>query len=192
MELKFYYAAMRLGLMLVMMHTIVMAQDVSFGTLLEQARGGDYDAQNELGIAYSEGKGVRPNQEKAVYWFRKSSEQGYAIGTCNLALHYGRGRGVQRNKTLLMQYVFAAHALDGLKCHPAVYIEYFKPTECQMERGWELAVEWLRAHPAFKNNFGERPWMEPDGEYPVTLREGSPVIELPVKSKCKGKRRINK
>jgi len=170
--------------------TLTLGQDRFSKTLLEKAKQGDFDAQNELGIVYSEGKGVKPDQKKAVYWFRKSAEQGYAIGTCNLALHYGRGWGVPRNKTLSMKYVFAAHALDGLKCHPAGYIEYFKPTECQIERGWELAVEWLRAHPDFTNNFDEKPWMESNGEYPVTLREGSPVVELPIKSKCKGKRRV--
>ncbi|HEX8491297.1 MAG TPA: tetratricopeptide repeat protein [Pyrinomonadaceae bacterium] len=169
-----------------------LGQDDSFMSLLKNAGRGNVDAQNEVGIAYSEGKGVKPNQRKAVHWFRMSAEGGYAIGTCNLALHYGRGWGVPKNKTLLMKYVFAAHALDGLKCHPAAYIEYFKPTECQMERGWTLAVEWLRAHPQFKNNFDERPWMESDGEYPVTFREGSPVVELPVKSNCKEKKRVKR
>jgi TPR repeat protein len=183
---------MWLGLMLVIMPTIALGQDESFISLFEKAKQGNIDAQNELGIAYSEGKGVKPNQEKAVYWFRKSAEQGYAIATCNLALHYGRGRGVPKNKILLMQYVFAAHALDGLKCHPARYIEYFKPTECQIKQGWEFAVEWLRAHPLFTNNFGDKPWMESGGEYPVTVREGSPVVELPIKSKCKKKVRPRK
>jgi TPR repeat protein len=176
--------------LLVITPTLTCGQENSFLSTLNEARQGDFDAQNEAGVAYSEGRGVKPNQRKAVYWFRKSAEQGYAIGTCNLALHYGRGWGVPKNKTLLMKYVFAAHALDGLKCHPAAFIEYFKPTECQMEKGWELAVEWLRAHPKFRNNFDEQPWMEGDGEYPVTFREGSPVVELPIKSKCKEKKRV--
>ena len=173
---------------------LVCGQYSSFRSLLEQARQGDVDAQNELGIAYSEGKGVRPNQKMAVYWYRKSAEQGYAIATCNLGLHYGQGWGVRRNLTLMMKYVFAAHALDGLKCNPADYIEYFKPkpSECQIEKGWELAVVWLKAHPDFKNNFGEKPWMEENGEYPVTVRENAPSIDLPPKQKgkCKPKRRV--
>ena len=191
MKLKLHCVATWIGMML-MMPTLGLGQDGSFLSLLEKAKQGDFDAQNEVGVAYSEGKGVKPDQKKAVYWFKKSAEQGYAIGTCNLALHYGRGWGVLRNKTLLMRYVFAAHALDGLKCHPAGYIEYFKPTECQIERGWELAVEWLRAHPDLTNNFDDKPWMESDGEYPVTFRENSLVVELPIKSKCKGKRRVKK
>lgn len=99
-------------------------QSNSFKLLLEKAKQGDVDAQNKVGIAYSEADGVRANQKKAVYWFRKSAESGYAIGTCNLALHYLQGWGVRKDKTLALKYIFAAHALDGLKCHPSDYIEY--------------------------------------------------------------------
>ena len=70
-----------------------LAQSSSFLALLEKAKNGNVDAQNEVGIAYSEGKGVKPDQRMAVYWFRKSAEQGYAIGTSNLALHYSMGWG---------------------------------------------------------------------------------------------------
>jgi hypothetical protein len=172
--------------------TQTLAQDRFSKTLLEKARQGDFDAQNELGIAYSEGRGVKSDQLKAVYWFRRSAEQGYAIGACNLALHYGRGWGVPRNKTLLMKYVFAAHALDGLKCHPADYIQFFKTTECQIERGWELAVEWLKAHIKFRNNFGDKPWMEANSEYPITIREGSAPVRFPINSRCKRTRTDSK
>ena len=161
--------------------------------LTSLAAEGDIGAQNELGIIYSEAKGVKPNQRRAVYWFRRSAELGFSIGTCNLGLHYGQGWGVRRNLTLMMKYVFAAHALDGLKCNPADFIEYFKlkPNECHIERGWELAVVWLRAHPGFKNNFDEQPWMEENGEYPVTVRENAPSVNLPPerKGRCNPKRR---
>ena len=160
-------------------------QSNSFRLLLEKAKQGDVDAQNEVGIAYSEADGVRANQKKAVYWFKKSAESGYAIGTCNLALHYFRGWGIRKDKTLALKYIFAAHALDGLKCHPSDYIEAMKPTECQLKIAWEAAVIWLRAHPDFDNDFDEKPWMKEGGEYPVTFREGSSVTKFPIKSKKK-------
>ena len=157
----------------------------AFKLLLEKAKQGNIDAQNEVGIAYSESIGVHPNQKKAVYWFRKSAESGYAIATCNVALHYWRGWGVRKDKVQAMKYVFAAHALDGLKCHPSDFIEAIKPTECQMKTAWEAAVIWLRSHPNFKSNFDDRPWMESNGEYPETFREGSSRFKLPVKTKKK-------
>lgn len=164
--------------------TAVAGQSKSFDGLLEKALAGDVDAQNEVGISYSEGRGVRPNQKKAVYWFRRSAEQGYAIGICNLALHYGMGWGVRRDKTLMMKYTFATHAIDGLKCNPADVIEApprFRPSQCDIERGWVLAITWLRAHPSFDDNFGNRPWMDDTGEYSVTVRENAPSFTLPPK-----------
>jgi hypothetical protein len=62
-----------------------------------------------------------------------------------------------------------------------------------MEKGWQLAVDWLRAHPDFKNDFGEKPWNETQNQYPITVRENRPSMQIPVKSsgRC-GKRRASK
>ena len=151
----------RYGLQLVFVlsltSSVSFAQKEFSSSLLESAKGGDASAQNELAIAYSEGLGVKPSQREAVYWFRKSSEQGYSLGVCNLGLHYGRGAGVRRDRTLMMKWVFIANALDGLKCQPTDYVELFKPSECQVERAWGMAVAWLKAHPDLKNDHGERP-----------------------------------
>jgi hypothetical protein len=86
----------------------------------------------------------------------------------------------------MMKYVFAANALDGLKCNPADFICSVKPkpTECQIEKGWGLAVAWLRAHPNFKNDHDERPWLE-NGKYPVTVREQGGSVQLPIRRKKK-------
>ena len=165
---------------LLVIATPAFSQSPSFIALLEKANRGDADAQNELGIAYSEGKGVKPDQRKAVYWFRKSAEQGYALGACNLALHYRMGWGVRRNVTLMWKYTLAAHALDGLKCNPADVPDKFQNRECSMEKGWELAVAWLKAHPGFRNNFGRQPWNDSENQYPVTLREYGGSVQLPI------------
>ncbi|MGH9969374.1 MAG: tetratricopeptide repeat protein [Pyrinomonadaceae bacterium] len=168
-------------LLLLVSATATFSQSASFLSLLEKAKLGNVDAQNEVGIAYSEGIGVKPNQSQAVFWFRKSAEQGYALGTCNLALHYAMGWGVKGNLTLMWKYVFAAHALDGLKCNPADVYPKFRKRRCSIERGWELAVSRLRAHPDFKNDFGERPWAENKNQYPVTVRENRGSVQLPIK-----------
>lgn len=165
--------------------TNLVGQNTRFDDLRERARKNDVEAQNELGIAYFEGTGVKRNHQRAVYWFRRSSELGYAIGTCNLALHYFRGWGVPKDKTLGLKYVFAANALDGLKCHPSDFIELSKPTECQLKIAWDAAVVWLRARSILKNNFGGRPWMDENGDYPINLREGSPATKFPITTKKK-------
>ncbi|MDT7541401.1 MAG: uncharacterized protein QOE33_1305 [Acidobacteriota bacterium] len=174
--------------LLLILCTPLFGQSDSFLSRLEKAKQGEVDAQNDVGSMYSEGRGVKPDQKQAVYWFGKATEQGYSYGVCNLALHYGRGWGVRKNRTLMMKWAFTGAALDGLVCHPGDFEEMFKPTECEMEKGWDLAVAWLRAHPDFKNDFGERPWMESNGEYPITVRERGSPTELPPsrsKRKCK-------
>ncbi|HYW72690.1 MAG TPA: tetratricopeptide repeat protein [Pyrinomonadaceae bacterium] len=166
----------------------VFSQTAEFQSLLEKARDGDRAAQNDVGIAYSEAQGVKPNQKKAVYWFRQSAEQGGVYGACNLGLHYRMGWGVDRNVTLMWKYVFAAHALDGLNCNPGdVPRKLRRPRS--MERGWNLAVAWLRAHPDFKNHFGDQPWMSDKNEYPITVREYGVSIQLPYRETGKQTRR---
>ena len=174
--------AMKILLLLVLLliaATPAFSQSASFLALLENATNGEADAQNEVGIAYSEGQGIKPDQKKAVHWFRKSAEQGYALGACNLALHYRMGWGVSGNVTLMWKY-FAAHALAGLKCNPADVPHKFRKRNCSMEKGWELAVAWLRAHPDFRNDFGRQPWNDTASQYPVTLRESGGSVQLPI------------
>ena len=86
----------------------------------------------------------------------------------------------------MMKWVFVANALDGLKCQPGDYVEMFKPSECQIEKGGEMAVAWLRAHPELKNDHDERPWLG-DGQYSITLREQGSSVQLPIKRKKKCK-----
>jgi TPR repeat protein len=175
-------------IMLFLAYSISFGQSKSFKSKLEKARQNNVDAQNEVGVAYSEGIGVKPSQKKAVYWFRKSAEAGYALATCNLGLHYWQGWGVPKDKVLMMKYVFAANTLDGLKCHPSDYIKGAKPTECQLEMAWNAAVAWLREHPNFKNNFKQQPWkkdVKEAGEYPINLRERSSTTAFPIKVKKK-------
>jgi hypothetical protein len=88
-----------------------------------------------------------------------------------------------------------ANSLDGLRCHPGDFIEWLRPSQCQIEQAWKLAVSWLRAHPALENrNFGGRPWTEDDGKYNVTVRESGPRVDLPIKSsgQCSNKKPLKK
>ena len=57
----------------------------------------DMWAQNRIGYMYEYGKGVGRNYSEAVNWYRKSAEQGNAMGQCNLGYMYERGQGVGQN-----------------------------------------------------------------------------------------------
>lgn len=169
---------------------VCFGQVSSFDSLLEFAKKGDAKAQNDLGIKYAEGDGIKRDDKLGVYWFKKSAEQGNVFGACNLGLHYGWGTGVRRNAMMAMKWSFISNSLDSLKCNPGDFAELFKPNKRQVEAAWELAEAWLRAHPDLDNNFGQRPWLDPKQEYPITVRERGSTIKLPLKNskRRRGKR----
>ena len=60
-------------------------------TLAEQ---GDTAAQNNLGLMYAQGGGVRRDGDEAAKWFRKAAEQGHREAQYNLGLMYYDGEAV--------------------------------------------------------------------------------------------------
>ena len=60
-------------------------QEESFESDLYAAEHGDADAQNSVGHHYYYGHGVERSFEKAVYWYRKSANQGCEAGIIHLA-----------------------------------------------------------------------------------------------------------
>lgn len=65
-------------------------QEDSFATDKEAAWSGDAEAQNRLGHRYYYGQDTEQNVQKAVYWYRKSAEQGCEAGMQHLAEYYER------------------------------------------------------------------------------------------------------
>ena len=61
--------------------------------VLKQAQAGDPNAQNELGILYSEGRGLPQNYLEAKDWFKKAADQGHAGAQVNLGTLYSLGQG---------------------------------------------------------------------------------------------------
>lgn len=45
------------------------------------------------------GYGVWPNKETAVYWYKKSAEQGDEVAQYNLGCCYANGEGVSKSKS---------------------------------------------------------------------------------------------
>ena len=65
----------------------------------QAAEKGHAEAQNELGICYYNGCGVKENKAEAAKWVRKAAEQGHAEAQYNLGLCYENGWGVEKNAT---------------------------------------------------------------------------------------------
>ena len=77
------------------------------------ANQGDIDAQNKLGAAYFNGKGVEKNIAEALRWFSQSAEKGYAKAQYNLGIMYYVGQGVPQNQAEAVKW-FSEAARQGL------------------------------------------------------------------------------
>ena len=69
-------------------------EKIEFYHLNFKANGGDYIAQNNLGVIYEIGEGVPQDYKDAVKWYRKAAEQGHATAQLSLGLMYHYGQGV--------------------------------------------------------------------------------------------------
>ena len=64
---------------------------------------GDGPAQNNLGVLYRDGHGVRYGLCQAAYWFAQSAASGYKEGMKNYA------RALEKGEGLVMDFVEAAY-----------------------------------------------------------------------------------
>jgi clan AA aspartic protease (TIGR02281 family) len=74
---------------------------------------GHAGAQNNVGLAFRDGKGVPQNYVEALKWFRLAADQGLAWGQDNLGLLYLNGWGVPQNYVEALKW-FRLAADQGL------------------------------------------------------------------------------
>ncbi len=66
-----------------------LAGEVTYSdSLLKAAKSGNPQAQNQLGICYSKGLGIKYNKSKAISYFRLAAEQGLADAQYHLGGYY--------------------------------------------------------------------------------------------------------
>jgi hypothetical protein len=66
-------------------------------SILAAAQSGNASAQEDMGIRYAEGRGVKKNLEEAVSWFRKAADQGASNSQYRLGMCYYRGKGIAKD-----------------------------------------------------------------------------------------------
>ena len=67
---------------------------VPINKIAENAKRGDAQSQCVLGLYYADGKEVRKDEVKAVFWVRLAAKQGYAKAQHFLGMFYTLGQGV--------------------------------------------------------------------------------------------------
>ncbi len=68
----------------------------------------DPATQTEVGNLYREGRRVARDYVKALHWYRKAANQGFAGAQNNLAVMYEQGLGVPKNKPEAAKWYLAA------------------------------------------------------------------------------------
>ena len=61
---------------------------VAFELFLESAKKGNECSQNNVGIFYESGLGVRKNSQKALYWYKRAFRNGLETAVKNIANYY--------------------------------------------------------------------------------------------------------
>jgi len=80
---------------------------------LKMAEQGDSVSQDEVGLNYFLGFGVRKNIPEAARWFRKAAEQGYTPAQGTLGYMYEYGQGVPKDYVEAYMW-FNLAAADGI------------------------------------------------------------------------------
>lgn len=61
------------------------------------AKGGNAEAQYNLGMMYRAGRGVPRDMNEAMKWYRLAAEQGHPLAQFNLGWMYASGKGVPQD-----------------------------------------------------------------------------------------------
>jgi hypothetical protein len=69
----------------------------SFNNLWAEAQNGDAEAQNLVGEALADGRGVERNDFDAVRWFQKAALQGLVDAQYNLSVMFANGQGIRQD-----------------------------------------------------------------------------------------------
>lgn len=103
-------------------------------------------AQSNLGLIYSQGRGVTQDYVEAAKWYRKAAEQGHVIAQSNLALMYAYGKGVPQDYVMAhLWFNLAIVGLTGEDRERAVNdrdLTASRMTPSQLAEAQRLAREW--------------------------------------------------
>lgn len=108
-----------------------------------QAEAGDPSAQWRMGVRYKIGAEVEQSDEQAVYWHRKSAEQGFPLAQRFMAWSYGRGEnGLPQDHRESMSWGLKAAKQGDAISQLIVAIGYANGLGVQ--KNDKEAVKWLR------------------------------------------------
>jgi hypothetical protein len=99
-------------------------------------------AWNYLGYAYQNGRGVIKDLSEAFRWYRKSAEQGEAIGQRILGLMYFNGEGVTKNYSEAARWIRKSADQGDASAQGILGLMYFNREG--VKKNYSEAARWFR------------------------------------------------
>ena len=113
-----------------------------YAEYLEQAQQGHADAQYQLGISYSQGKGVSIDKAEALGWFLKAAEQGHSDALFKLAKIYELGSDIEQNFVLAQTFYNLSEVAGNKNASTSKEMLRKKLTKDQLLEAKKLSEEW--------------------------------------------------
>ena len=104
-------------------------------------------AQNNLGIRYRNGEGVKRDYAKAVKWFRKAAEQGHVDAQNSLAVRYKHGQGVPKDMVQCLAWRIIASEQGSLRAFEWKRKDSVTMIPADIAKAKKLAKEWMEKNP---------------------------------------------
>lgn len=120
------------------------------GTTVIMANLGTASAQNDLGIMYAKGVGVRQNDEKAVTWFHRAAEQEFPTAHYHLGVMYANSRGVPRDYRAAVRCYRKAAEKGNADARMNLGIMYAKGQGVRQD--YAAALKWFSQRPNQNDN----------------------------------------
>ena len=120
-----------------------LRKQISLFLLERDAANGDPLAQQELGVRYLTGKGVKADTVKSAEWLRLAASQGLIPAMYNFALLLHNGWGVEWNPFDAYRLFFAAATAGMPEAQYVVGI--FHTDDLVLRQDWETAYTWINA-----------------------------------------------
>ena len=111
-------------------------------TLKALATRGDASAQYELGVRYSEGRGLARDTKAAAQWVEKAADQGLAPAQYRLGSYYEKGIGVERDYAKAKSYYQQAAENGNARAMHNLAVLFAEGNDGKPD--YAAASEWFR------------------------------------------------
>lgn len=115
---------------------------------LNKAKQGDADAQNNLGVMYSEGSRIPKDDKQAFYWYEKSAQQGNSTAQFNFGAMYYNGKGTPQDYKLAYVWFNVASAQGNEGAKKARDVVGEKLTPSALTEAQTLSTEYYKKYGA--------------------------------------------